>query len=362
MAAVARQPFAPLDGDRMKTLTSLKNRQNSTAAASSKRKAHLLDNDDSENVDPTLSAKKRSKAIDITKKPVAFALTRTITTPRTDTPRTLSSPLKPAVSSSRPLQRKSIVNSTPLTAPAGRSPPRGKRAGLLTSRRRYTRVDPPAFSLGSPAPFSLDAALKGTTAGYAARPQKAVGRGILEPETKASWYFDIHEDTPEQEMTNLLQHGTCILDLSSEEENARKAAEDLDKENVPPVDHVSQTSVAAGPRRAADDMVVDKERVALGEMNAADYFPEGCDETSVVMIPGDEVDAEEESSMAAKLGLAARMAEAADAISNVEKLMHESTAKPSAKAAVLQPLDGTGESFELWESGSAKDEGEPVAA
>jgi hypothetical protein len=33
----------------------------------------------------------------------------------------------------------------------------------------------------------------------------------------------------------------------------------------------------------------------------------------------------------------------------------------AAKAAVLQPMEGTGESFELWESGSFKDDVEAVA-
>jgi len=33
MATIARQPFAPLDGARLQTLTSLKNRQNGTSLA-----------------------------------------------------------------------------------------------------------------------------------------------------------------------------------------------------------------------------------------------------------------------------------------------------------------------------------------
>ncbi|PFH55195.1 hypothetical protein XA68_10463 [Ophiocordyceps unilateralis] len=376
MAAVARQPFAPLDGSRLQTLTSVKNRQNALpSGVKSKRKAYLLDSDDSENVDPSLSAK-RSKAVDgpsgdvVVKKPL-FVVTRAASTPHYDA-RPLSSPIKPASTTCRPLQRKSpavrtgtgIIKSSPLSAPAGRSPTRGKRTGLLTSRRRYTRVDPPAFSLGSPAPFSLDAALKGTIPSYVARPPtKGTGRGILpspvEPETKASWFFDIHEDTPEQEMTNLLQHSTCVLDISSDEENERKDMDEgRDKENVPPADDVSQTSVAARP--APDVMVVDKERVALGEMKVADFFPDGCDETSVVIVPGDDDD-EDSALDQAKLALTSHVAEAeTDAVQMVEQMMGSSVDELSSKAAVLQPMEGTGESFELWESGSSKDESEPV--
>ncbi|RCI11608.1 hypothetical protein L249_7754 [Ophiocordyceps polyrhachis-furcata BCC 54312] len=302
-----------------------------------KRKA---DFDDAENVDPTLSAKRsKTTAVDANKAPV-FYLSRSAATSRHDV-LPLSSPTTKTTSAAvRPLlQRKSpttgIAKSTPLSAPAGRSPTgRGKRSGLLSRSRRYTRIEPPAFRLGSSsAPFSLDAAVKGTISSYSARPSKP-----LLPEAKASWHFDIHEDTPEQEMTNLLQHGTCILDISSDEENERKAQRDSvegrNKENIAPADDVSQT-----PVRHSDAMPVDKERVALGEMNTADFYPKGCDETSVVLIPADE-----------------ELPADADAVKNVEQLMRSSAEEPSAKAAVLEPLDGTGESFDLWESGSAKDE------
>jgi hypothetical protein len=36
--------------------------------------------------------------------------------------------------------------------------------------------------------------------------------------------------------------------------------------------------------------------------------------------------------------------------------------EPALKAAALQPIEGTGESFELWESGSFKDENEAPAS
>ncbi|RDA84239.1 hypothetical protein CP532_2119 [Ophiocordyceps camponoti-leonardi (nom. inval.)] len=354
MAAVARQPFAPLDGSRLQSLTSLKNRQNGMSYTSTSLHRRKADFDDSENVDPTLSAK-RSKAsgpvdVDAGKAPV-FYLSRSATAPRHDA-LPLSASTKVTSAAARPvLQRKSpgsgIAKSTPLSAPAGRSPTgRGKRSGLLSNRRRYTRLDPPAFRLGSSsAPFSLDAAVKGTISSYSARPSKP-----LLPETKSSWHFDIHEDTPEQEMTNLLQHGTCILDISSDEENERKARRDSDegrnKENIAPADDISQTSV-----RHSDDMPLDKERIALGEMNTADFYPKGCDETSVVLIPADE-----ELPVDTGAGADADADADADAVRNVEQLMRSSADELSAKAAVLEPIDGTGESFDLWESGSAKDE------
>ncbi|RFU71961.1 hypothetical protein TARUN_10304 [Trichoderma arundinaceum] len=381
MAAVTRQPFAPLDGARLQSLTSLKNRQN---AVSPKRKAEFLEIDNCENVDPLLFAK-RSKGVSSGTpakdglKPSSFFLT-----PKTSTPvasaRSLPSSNKALSTPRRILNAKSCLGKlsadpTPKScpvAPAGRSPPRGKRSGLLSGRRRTTRLDPPSFHLGgSSAPFSLDAALKGTISGYTPRPatKKPVLSSLLEPEAKASWFFDIHEDTPEQEMTNLLQHSTCTLDISSDEETEQRAkrdgAEGRDKENIPPADDVSQTSTQRASQAKGDEMVVEKERVALGEMNARDFYAEGCDETSVILIHEDE---EPEAAIATVSNIPNILEEAEEEEEEAELEIHQDidalisrSDNTSSKAAVLQPIEGTGESFELWESSSAKDEAESVA-
>jgi len=197
----------------------------------------------------------------------------------------------------------------------------------------------------------------------------------------SSWFFDIHEDTPEQEMTNLLQHSTCTLDISSDEESERRARreqiEGRDKENVPPADDVSQMSSARAARAAGsfDDMVVEKQRGPLAEMNVADYYAEGCDDSSVIIVPGDDEEAEtviDESEQAPyhDVGVEEQrefvesnhvfspQAELADVEAvSVDALMGADD--ESAKAALLQPIEGTGESFELWESGSFRDENDP---
>ncbi|EQB51661.1 hypothetical protein CGLO_08781 [Colletotrichum gloeosporioides Cg-14] len=397
MATISRQPFAPLDGARLQNLTSIKNRQNAISPASgAKRKASDVETDDFENVDPSVFSK-RSKGLDSffpskdSLKPSSFILKKAA--PLAESPALTSS--KPTLPRPRSLlQPKSptarinagIVKSSPLSAPAGRSPTRGKRSGLLSSRRRtagpYTRVDPPMFNLSSAssvaAPFSLDAALKGTIPSYAARSSvasssRSAPKELLEPEMKSSWFFDIHEDTPEQEMTNMLQHGTCVLDISSDEESERKLsrdrAEGRDKENVPPSDDVSQTSARRSARRASeDDMIFEKERTALGEMDASEFYALGCDESSVIIIPADE-DEEEEPVASAPVPelndcppeVQAESDEPAVESRDVDDLMGKST-EPAANAAVLEPIEGTGESFELWESGSAKDDAEVVAA
>lgn len=185
---------------------------------------------------------------------------------------------------------------------------------------------------------------------------------------KSSWFFDIHEDTAEQEMTNLLQHSTCVLDISSDEESERKAtlerAEGRDKENVPPVDDVSQTSARRAPRLSTEEMIVEKERVALGEMNTADFYAEGCDEASVILVPADEDEVETIEPSAELNGFAfapklEKTETPAEVSASIDALMSKEP-EESSKAAVLQPVEGTGESFELWESGSFKDETEPV--
>jgi hypothetical protein len=424
MATVTRQPFAPLDGTRLQNLTSLKNRQNAISSPAGKRKAELVDTDDSENVDPLFFAK-RSKgsngnAISGLKdgafvKPTNFLLT----TKKQQQQQPLSTPTH-SLASAHPAPRRviqpkspaaklntAITKSSNLSAPAGRSPTRGKRAGILSSRRRtggsYTRVDPPAFNLGlgnlssstsAPAPFSLDAALKGTIPSYASK--RTIEDTIEDTsavDVKASWFFDIHEDTPEQEMTNMLQHGTCVLDISSDEETEQKAKRDdrEDKENVPPMDDVSQTS--RRERVNHDDMMVEKERVSLGELNRADFYAEGCNELSVIYIPADEEEEQQQQQAAASaprqstepivqdFAFAPQLKHVSPSLVplpegedftpegspepempvhvDIDALMSkpESTLEDSSsKAAVLQPIEGTGESFELWESSSANGE------
>ncbi|KAK3325038.1 hypothetical protein B0H66DRAFT_109267 [Apodospora peruviana] len=412
MATFTRQPFAPLDGARLQSLTSLKNRQNALipSPSSIKRKASEVDTDDFENVDPSSLFSKRSKGSDSTdsfggkelfKSPGGgnFVLTKAAPL-ATSTPISndvkLSSSSTGGVAASRPrtiLQPKSSVaklnalntriTSSPLTAPAGRSPTRGsKRIGILGRRRTAQRVEPPpTFGFGSAAaPFSLDAALKGTIPSYKAA---AAPKAQLKPadEMKSSWFFDIHEDTPEQEMTNLLQHSTCTLDISSDEESEQRAsrerAEGRDKENIPPADDVSQTSGLAAAARAAcgdafNDMVVDKMRGPLVEMNAADYYAAGCDDSSVCIVHDDEdyelvveavppqqeeeVPVPEEKLVEDTFEFAPKVTLPDVAVSSVNVDVIMGKDEPAAKAAVLEPIEGTGESFDLWESGSARDD------
>lgn len=227
-------------------------------------------------------------------------------------------------------------------------------------------MEPPAFDLDSSAPFSLDAALKGTIGSYAPAPRRNKGKARqslgLEVDSKAGWFFDIHEDTPEQEMTNLLQHGTCVLDISSDEESERKANRDrdggCDKENVAPADDVSQTAVRSS--RTIDASAMDSDRVALGALNAADFYAEGCDETSIIYVDEEDETEVEDNSILETFEFSPKLKHPSSLELESETLdaLVSQPIERSSKAAVLQPLEGTEESFDLWESGSAKDETE----
>lgn len=162
-------------------------------------------------------------------------------------------------------------------------------------------------------------------------------------------------------MTNLLQHSTCVLDISSDEEAEQRSSRDdgIDKENVPPPGDVSQTS----SRRVSgdiDDMIVEKQRTALGEMDAAEFYPEGVDASSVIYVPADdEEEAETPIINDFEFAPIIKNAAAAPLPDQDEDEIDFLMAKPtdySSKAAVLQPIEGTGDSFDLWESESAHDD------
>lgn len=164
-------------------------------------------------------------------------------------------------------------------------------------------------------------------------------------------------------MTNLLQHSTCRLDISSDEECERRLgrakAEDRGKENVPPADDVSQTSARRATTLSEGGMEYEKPRTALGDLNVEDFYAEGCDPTSVFLVPEDEddgtvVDGEEPEKPrnGATSGLSLEIK------ATVEETEEPEQPEEHVKQATLQPVEGTGESFDLWESSSAKEEGD----
>jgi anti-sigma28 factor (negative regulator of flagellin synthesis) len=221
----------------------------STLTLPSKRKADAFeaDNDNSENIDPIIFlSPKRSKNPDGSSKdllkPTNFFLTKAPPSPNEFSLKSTTSPRRPILPAHSLTPRLDTSKSTPLSAPAGRSPTH-KRIGILNRRKTGTpfrRVDPPKFSAPSSGlGFSIDAALSGTIPSYSSRQHDPSSPKELP--TKDSWFFDIHEDTEVELATNLLEHSTCTLDISSDEESRARKRDCRGKENVPPPDDVSQT-------------------------------------------------------------------------------------------------------------------------
>lgn len=119
-----------------------------------------------------------------------------------------------------------------------------------------------------------------------------------------NWFFDIYEDTPEEEAGNLMEHSTLTLDLSSDEESGLKAKDDRGKENTPPEGYDAPTASRAtvttaaapvtGPTRVkkvdiirkkvvVDDMD-DGQRSPLSDLETEYFIPEGLDKDSHVVV------------------------------------------------------------------------------
>ncbi|KAL9084532.1 MAG: hypothetical protein Q9165_008035 [Trypethelium subeluteriae] len=298
MATAIRQPFGELGTPRLQQLQNVKNRQNAITTSHSapakstftfssplkrqhsppsspKGDLSVFDDNDAENIDPSifLSPSKRAKNDNglPTKKPYpSFSLN--LTPNLSTSSRPISTP------KSRPLRGSTPPPTSRMTAPAGRSPQR-QRVGLLSKNRRLSapikRIDPPSSPFSTPStrssskstpslPFSIDAALNGSLSSSSHKPSSQRGAvaahdalsshpvsaeegGVKSKPMPRSWFFAIHEDSPEQEATNLMEHSACVLDISSDEEDdAVSAKSEVDvkgKENVPPPDWV-----AAQPR------------------------------------------------------------------------------------------------------------------
>lgn len=210
-------------------------------------------------------------------------------------------------------------------------------------------------------------------------------------ESKDSWFFDIHEDTAEEEAHNLMEHGACTLDLSSDEETTRRERDETGKENVPPADDVSQTrpaeastsvesvggseisatqlaKAAKGKRRVLLEGEIEIDREPLGDLAAEEFYAEGCERGSVFVIVEEE-SAATTTAADTQLPTPEDMPEIVvedDVVEqeqeplpelDIDVLMQKnSTSTPAPGAKLLQPLEREeeGARFEVWESGSEK--------
>ena len=284
------------------------------------RAPEIFEDADSENVDPfiTSSPSKKSKtttaATDASYvKPASFSL---FTSPARTSSSLNATPSVPSVRKAH--ASPSTTRSTPITNRRGS--PKNKRLHAISKRRASTspfrRVDPPSFGMSSPSlPFSIDAALSGSISTYTPKAPTVAATPASAPVQKASaldesmpkgWFFEIHEDTPEQEAANLMEHSTLVLDISSDDDAETKTRnEDRGKENIPPPDFRAsqprQTAISVDDdgyeteiladepikRRAVRKFVqdaMDEDRKPLGDLAPCDFYAEGCDATSYVTV------------------------------------------------------------------------------
>ena len=149
-------------------------------------------------------------------------------------------------------------------------------------------MQPPSFGLKThnSAPFSIDAALSGTVSSYkapspASKPATP-GPLSLDEAVPTGWVFEIHEDTPEEELGNLVQHSTQTLDISDDESKAAKELDLRGKENIPP-DTLAPHMIPLSRR----DVMTDEPRTPLGDLDASEYYAEGCDANMYIIVDGE---------------------------------------------------------------------------
>lgn len=367
----------------------------------SKRKVtDIFVDDDSENIDPsTLSSKKakftpgKSDGFTYSRPASHFVLKSDNTT---STHRTSLSPSRP-IATPRSRVSPGILGSAPRTAPAGRSPPRKRNGGKRLSAP-FARVMPPALSAGS-MPFSIDAALSGSVSSYNPTAKAAYEREVdsLQASSKStSWYFDIHEDTPDQELGNLMEFSTQTLDISDDEGKFAKQQEleGPGKENVPPELSATDVSTPVPTALSRKDMMEDGPRTPLGELEATAFYAAGCDETSAFIIDEEVEQVDDKSVQSVPAAFEERDESPSDHKSNqeawqeilarVDEQQKELTsALPTPVNEAVSPLEISPEAlplpssqddafaieatsrdeaplFDIWESESAKEESEAV--
>jgi len=278
------------------------------------RAPDIFEHVDSENIDPSVFASptkksKTSSSLDFGFiKPSKFNL---VSSPQ----KSVSLNATPSAMSTRKILTPSSTKSTPINKSRGY--PKNNRISAITKRRAssspFRRVDPPSFNQASPSlPFSIDAALSGTISSYtpkasvAATPVTAPPAPVissLEDSMPKGWFFEIHEDTPEQEAANLMEHSASVLDISSDDDVAtkqRNEEQERGKENIPPPDfllsqprvHSSEVEVEIAIeetvkrprlRKIAQD-AMDEDRRPLGDLAPSEFYGEGCDASSYVTV------------------------------------------------------------------------------
>jgi len=123
---------------------------------------------------------------------------------------------------------------------------------------------------------------------------------------------------------------------------------------------------ASRRRREIDDGACDVDRAPLGQLAAEDFYAEGCDGESVILVPTEELASHEivdepshESALPEDPTLdfvVETKGKGKEVEIDVDELMQKDDFEMPAKAALLEPMERV-EAFDVWESGSNNGEG-----
>ncbi|GES58126.1 hypothetical protein BO80DRAFT_25579 [Aspergillus terreus] len=355
MTPTTRQPFANLDAPRMRSIMrskmNLKNQRDGLLAS----KRQPLSVMDAENIDPVtrLAAKRKrgcDEDVDDTDslkahgptKPIKASRMALTTVAANPPPRKSTTTTTIPVTPRKPLQ---TATTAPCKSPAPIKPMGRSPQPARPSPRRSNIAKPasaPASRRTVKRPFSIATALSG---GKPKAPASA-------KTTPASWAFDIHVDSEQDELTNLMQHSTCVLDISDDERKADDAvAAGRGKENIPPAE--LGLGLAAQPEVPAPTLrkekMLDEPRAPLGELNAPDYYPDGCHAFSYEVVYEDEGDEENVPVAETKPSRHQRSRSKLSSVSSIATIL-DATA-PKDASGEPQPAE-----VEIWESESAAEE------
>lgn len=136
---------------------------------------------------------------------------------------------------------------------------------VMLNRRKTSQIHPTNLSNGrqvSALLFPLDTALSRMIPSYHPNTQRT------KPLPQA-WKFEIHEDSEEEEISNLLAQSTHALDIS-DDESSIAAKNDWGKENIPLMDGID--AVAIMVRGSHQNRVTDQRRTPLGNLGPAMFY------------------------------------------------------------------------------------------
>jgi hypothetical protein len=267
---------------------------------------------DTENMDPSLFSAKKAKGSYGTPVKAAsaksslFSLTPANTTTAMAgiiSPRKMLSPTRPLSRSLGGRRNALSASSTPLKKNVSFS------AGGAENRRHsapYRRIDPPASTTQASANTGFSSSSFSVETPRLQHHHRRQA-SVLPPAKNPKWEFAIYEDTEDEHLTNMVQHSTGTLyisDDSDSESSLRKERDSKGKENVPPLDFVPSLTNSSSPSQHSVSGSINAapevsqahdckknlpqwnmmDRSPLGDLPAAEYFGEGLDSSSFVLV------------------------------------------------------------------------------